>query len=160
MPNPKTELRRHLKQARLELAPTGRSANSQTIIKQLKQLINWSTVKSLHYFEPIHDLAEPDISPFIAELKVEYPQLVMVAARGKTPPTEKFEAIIVPMLGFDPKTLHRVGYGGGYYDKFLAGQPTARKIGVCFELGKLDQLPVEAHDVALDLIVTESGVYT
>ena len=151
----KANLRQQLKQARLRMNSTDRAAHSQAIIKQLKNSIDWSTIKSLHYFEPIHDQMEPDISPFIAELKSEYPQLEMVAAHSKTPPTDKFDVIIVPMLGFDPKTLHRIGYGGGYYDKFLAVQPQARKIGVCFELGKTD-LPSEPHDVPLDLIVTEA----
>jgi 5,10-methenyltetrahydrofolate synthetase len=64
------------------------------------------------------------------------------------------------MLGFDPKTLHRIGYGGGYYDKFLAGQPEAKKVGVCYEAGKTGQIPMESHDIALDMVVTENQVYS
>lgn len=65
--------------------------------------------------------------------------------------------IIVPMLGFDG-ALHRLGYGGGYYDRLLARQATARKIGLCYDLGRLEQLPVEPHDQPLDAVITENGV--
>jgi 5,10-methenyltetrahydrofolate synthetase len=68
-----------------------------------------------------------------------------------------FDAVIVPMLGFDPRTLHRLGYGGGYYDRFLAAQPAAHKIGVCYEIGKVEGLPNEPHDIPLDMIITELG---
>ena len=64
------------------------------------------------------------------------------------------------MLGFDPKTLHRIGYGGGYYDQFLATQPQAQKIGVCFDHGKTENIPTEPHDIPLDVIVTEENIYT
>jgi len=63
------------------------------------------------------------------------------------------------MLGFD-KTLNRIGYGGGYYDKFLANQPDAQKIGVCFEQGKVEHIPAEPHDIPLDIIITEEKVYS
>lgn len=155
----KADLRQLLKQARLQMNPTDRAAHSQAIIKQLKKSVDWSTIKNLHYFEPLHDMMEPDISPFIVELKGKYPQMKMVPARGKTPPTEKFDAILVPMLGFDPKTLHRIGYGGGYYDRFLANQPQAQKIGICFDQGKTENLPAEPHDTPLDIVITDSAIY-
>ncbi len=81
----------------------------------------------------------------------------MIGTHGGELP-EQFDVIIVPMLGFDPKTMHRIGYGGGFYDKFLATQPHAKKIGVCFDLGKVDHIETEAHDVPLDLIITETVV--
>jgi 5-formyltetrahydrofolate cyclo-ligase len=63
------------------------------------------------------------------------------------------------MLGFDA-SLHRIGYGGGYYDRFLADQPKAKKIGVCYEVSKVGKIPAEPHDVPLDFIVSESHTYT
>ncbi|HEY5441911.1 MAG TPA: 5-formyltetrahydrofolate cyclo-ligase, partial [Candidatus Saccharimonadales bacterium] len=74
-------------------------------------------------------------------------------------PPDKFDVILVPMLGFDPATLHRIGYGGGYYDKFLAGQPQAKKIGVCFEQAKVKNFTPESYDVPLNVIVTEQAIY-
>lgn len=142
---------------------------SQAIVERLKPALDWSQAKSLHYFEPIAGLLEPDIRGFITDLEDIYPDLPMsvprligdtwqlVSTRGGEPLT-KFDVIIVPMLGFDPKTLHRIGYGGGYYDKFLATQPQARKIGVCFEQGKT-KIPATSQDIPLNIILTEEHLY-
>jgi 5-formyltetrahydrofolate cyclo-ligase len=166
----KSELRRTLKQRRLEMSNAEHTVKSREIVERLKAAVDWSGVQTVHFFEPIGELLEADISGLITELEDNYPGISLFAPRqikgqwemislkaGQAP--ERFDVIIVPMLGFDPKSLHRIGYGGGYYDKFLAGQPKARKIGVCFEAGKTDRIPSESHDVPVDLIVTEAGTY-
>jgi len=142
---------------------------SAAIVERLKQAADWAAVRSVHYFEPIAALAEVDINDFIRYLEDTFPNMRLATSRkiedkwevigvhGGTPP-EQIDVIIVPMLGFDPKTLHRIGYGGGYYDQFLATQPQAQKIGVCFEQGKADNLPFDDHDEALDLIISEQAV--
>lgn len=73
---------------------------------------------------------------------------------------QQFDLVLVPMLAFDPGG-HRVGYGAGYYDRFLSEiSPNCLKLGLCFELGRLEHpIPSEAFDVSLDCIVTESGVH-
>jgi 5-formyltetrahydrofolate cyclo-ligase len=167
----KSELRRKLKQARLAMPPEERQTKSTAIVSRLWEAIDWSQVTFVHCFEPIERLGEVDISDFVAALRDEYPNIRLFTSRqiddvwqvvsladGKSVPIPQFDVIIVPMLGFDG-SLHRIGYGGGYYDCFLTAQPQARKIGVCFETGKLDQVPAEAHDVSLDMIVTDSAVY-
>jgi 5-formyltetrahydrofolate cyclo-ligase len=63
-----------------------------------------------------------------------------------------FDVIIVPGLGFT-KSGKRLGRGGGYYDRFLAQHPEARKVGVCFKEQILDDLPTESHDVRMDQII-------
>lgn len=168
MAHSKAVLRQSLKQARLELTDAEHTLKSRAICERLEWAIDWSGVRSLHFFEPLHELMEVDISRFITDLEDQFPKLQMVAPRliegawqmigthgGELP--EQFDVIIVPMLGFDPKTLHRIGYGGGFYDKFLASQPQAKKVGVCFELGQVDHIEAESHDVSLDLIITESA---
>ncbi|AEI88774.1 MAG: 5-formyltetrahydrofolate cyclo-ligase [Candidatus Midichloria mitochondrii] len=67
------------------------------------------------------------------------------------------EIIIVPMLGFDRKN-HRLGYGFGYYDKVLRSYPSALSIGIAFSVQEVENIPSEAHDVALNLIITEKEV--
>ena len=66
--------------------------------------------------------------------------------------TGEYDLIIVAGLAFDPRG-YRVGYGGGYYDTFLANQPNALKLGVCFPFQMLDEVPVEAHDIRLDKVI-------
>jgi len=67
------------------------------------------------------------------------------------------DTIILPMLGFDRRG-GRIGYGAGYYDRFLARNPTLRKIGIAFACQEMDQLPLDENDVPLDCIITEDGI--
>lgn len=76
-------------------------------------------------------------------------------------PTVRPDALIVPMLGFD-RCGHRLGYGGGYYDRTIAALrahgPLAT-IGLAYAAQELPEVPdVRTHDVALDVVVTEQGV--
>ncbi len=69
------------------------------------------------------------------------------------------DAVIVPMLGFDIQG-YRLGYGGGYYDRTIIGtNPSPLVIGVTFEILRLDNIYPRPHDVAMDFIVTEAGIY-
>lgn len=67
------------------------------------------------------------------------------------------DTIVLPMLGFD-RNGARIGYGAGYYDRFMAGNPHLRKIGVAFTCQECDDLPVDENDVLMDCIITEDGV--
>ncbi|MEM9797402.1 MAG: 5-formyltetrahydrofolate cyclo-ligase [Pseudomonadota bacterium] len=68
------------------------------------------------------------------------------------------EVLIVPLVAFD-SAGGRLGYGGGFYDRTLAGLRNARAIGLALEVQRVPDLPREATDVALDMVVTEAGVY-
>jgi 5-formyltetrahydrofolate cyclo-ligase len=63
-----------------------------------------------------------------------------------------YDLIIVPGLAFD-KNHYRMGYGEGYYDTFLAQNPNALKMGVCYPFQLVDEVPTEAHDVKLDGVI-------
>ena len=64
--------------------------------------------------------------------------------------------IFVPLLAFD-RTFHRLGYGGGYYDRTLASLPGVPSIGYAFAAQEVASVPVGPHDLPLDRIVTEAG---
>ena len=70
---------------------------------------------------------------------------------------KNIDLVLVPGIAFD-KEGHRIGYGFGYYDKFLRKVPKAVKIGLCFDFQVVDRIPREAHDVPVDFIVTEERV--
>jgi 5-formyltetrahydrofolate cyclo-ligase len=72
------------------------------------------------------------------------------------------DAVLIALVGFDAAG-YRLGYGAGYYDRTLADL-TARglphtAIGVGFELGRVETIFPHAHDVPMDIVVTEAGVF-
>jgi 5-formyltetrahydrofolate cyclo-ligase len=68
------------------------------------------------------------------------------------------DVILMPLLGYD-RAGTRLGYGGGYYDRTLASMPNLPKlVGFAFAAQELDFIPREAHDVPLDIVITEQGV--
>ncbi|GIM46319.1 5-formyltetrahydrofolate cyclo-ligase [Collibacillus ludicampi] len=72
-------------------------------------------------------------------------------------PAEEIDLIFIPGVAFDRRG-GRLGYGGGYYDRFLPQlRKDAVKIGLAYDLQIIDHVPAEPHDIILDGIVTESG---
>lgn len=65
------------------------------------------------------------------------------------------DTIIVPGSVYDLEG-YRIGYGGGYYDRYMKSHHI--KIGVCFDFQVVDLLPRESHDVKLDWLVTEKRI--
>ena len=74
------------------------------------------------------------------------------ATEAATPDT-----LLVPLLAFDLRG-HRLGYGGGYYDRTLAALPHAFRLGVAYAAQQVPAVPAGPHDVTLHAIATESGV--
>ncbi|MGD0534155.1 MAG: 5-formyltetrahydrofolate cyclo-ligase [Methanoregula sp.] len=70
---------------------------------------------------------------------------------------EDIGTIILPMLGFD-RTGGRIGYGAGYYDRFLSKHGNLRKIGIAFACQEFENLPVDENDIRMDYIITEDGI--
>jgi len=69
------------------------------------------------------------------------------------------QALLMPPVGFDEQG-YRLGYGAGYFDRTLAEMtPQPLKIGVAFELSRLATIYPQPHDIPLDFIVTEAGIY-
>lgn len=71
------------------------------------------------------------------------------------------DIVIVPALAFD-SSKNRIGFGGGYYDTFLNKVREKNKntlfIGVCYDFQMIEEVPIEGHDITLDLVVNESEV--
>ncbi|WP_339133679.1 MAG: 5-formyltetrahydrofolate cyclo-ligase [Candidatus Electrothrix sp. GW3-4] len=69
------------------------------------------------------------------------------------------DVVLVPGSVFDPLG-GRLGYGGGYYDRFLSQDAAqARRVGLAYALQMVEQVPMEAHDQYMDMIITEQQVY-
>ena len=79
------------------------------------------------------------------------------AAAVWLPAEARIDLVVVPGLAFDRRG-QRIGWGGGYYDRFLAQVQTV-KIGLCYDELVLDCIPGEPHDVPVDLVVAETAIY-
>ena len=60
--------------------------------------------------------------------------------------------VLMPGMAFDPQG-HRIGYGGGFYDKFLSREPDHPTLALCYEFQMLPSLETEAHDIPVDYVI-------
>lgn len=60
--------------------------------------------------------------------------------------------VLMPGLAFDPEG-HRIGYGGGFYDKFLEAEPGHPTLALCYEFQMLPHLETEEHDIPVDYVL-------
>lgn len=60
--------------------------------------------------------------------------------------------VLMPGLAFDPQG-HRIGYGGGFYDKFLSAEPNHPTLALCYEFQMLPHLETEDHDIPVDTVL-------
>ena len=72
------------------------------------------------------------------------------------------DLMLIPLLAFD-KNKHRLGYGKGFYDRYLNKYLKKHKdiltVGVAFSFQKHHKIPVNQNDVKVDFILTEKGIY-
>lgn len=64
------------------------------------------------------------------------------------------DAIIIPGVAFDEHG-GRLGYGGGFYDRFLAAAHGVSRIGICFETQMVEEIPMLEHDRSVNIVVTD-----
>jgi 5-formyltetrahydrofolate cyclo-ligase len=100
-----------------------------------------------------------EIKDFEKELEIGYYNILA--------PKKEFERIVspdlvdlvlVPGLAFD-KSGYRTGYGGGYYDRFFANaNKDMVKVGLCFDLQIIPEVPRDIYDIPVDYIITETSI--
>jgi len=181
----KTFLRSHYKKKRLSLTKQEVDHLSQRVCKQLDKLSIWR-LKHYHIFISISKYNELDTSSIINKLKSEKKiiivpkisnnELVHIAINDQTEfsineygikepnnghhfITENLDLIFIPLLAFDLEG-HRVGYGKGYYDRFLKlTNKSSLKIGLSFfdPINKIQD--IDDNDVKLDYCITPTQVH-
>lgn len=83
---------------------------------------------------------------------------ILEPTEGMSSATEIREGLLVmPGLAFDRK-LHRIGYGGGFYDRYLSLPHKFTTVAVCFEFQILDAIPYEVHDFTPNMIITNQEI--
>lgn len=71
---------------------------------------------------------------------------------------EEIDLVICPMVAFDEQ-CRRMGYGGGYYDRYLPQCTKAVRIGIAFEVQRLERIITDAYDQPMHHIITEKKIY-
>jgi 5-formyltetrahydrofolate cyclo-ligase len=183
----KSQLRSAFLKKRSELTRSQVESESLKIANRCLGLPIWDGV-FYHLFLSIPEKKEVDTSFLLAILQGKDKNIVLPKVHGKdelahilltdATPLKKsilgipepesglpvdpalLDVVFVPLLCFDTKG-HRVGYGGGYYDRFLAGcRSDAKKIGLSF-FGPVREIEgVEATDVRLDGCVTPGAYFS
>lgn len=69
------------------------------------------------------------------------------------------DLMIVPAIAFD-QSGYRVGYGGGYYDRYLSKGSLIYTIGVAYDFQLIEKVPREGYDVPVKKIITEKNIYS
>lgn len=99
-------------------------------------------------FWPIQDLNALEKSSFG----------VLEPIAGKIPEDiDRAGVCIVPGLAFDQAGF-RLGYGRGYYDRFLADNPGLFTVGLCYEELFVEDLPRDEHDLPVDMVITQKTI--
>ncbi len=171
--NCKANLRREM----IEMRKSLNLKNGEEFTRIIKSLECYKEAKAVMIYMPIK--GEADVTGLLEDSKVFltpvtegeeiYPSIVngnFIQGNFNVPePTEKeafekekIDIVLVPGVAFD-KEGNRMGYGKGYYDRFLKDMK-ALKIGVCHSFQLRDNVPNEEHDIKMDMIVTEREVWS
>ena len=126
-----------------------------------KKLNQYLLERELNLALPAIDFQTKEINFFMYHKNTELKENKFSILEPKNKDKVIFPKIIlIPLLGYS-KSGFRLGYGGGYYDKYLSknGIGDVKKIGIAFSFQEVKEIPVEDHDERLDWILTEKHLY-
>ncbi len=185
----KSELRNEFLKLRLGLTTPELASLNEKLCSNFFSSIDLASIKVIHTFLPIHSKKEPNTSLIIDKLKKAFPQTrisiprvennhlinfyfegesqlkknqweILEPVSGEPTPTNKIDLVIVPLLAFDKKG-NRVGYGKGFYDRFLSECRTdCKKVGLSFFKPVNEITDVDRHDIKLTHCVTSESLYS
>ncbi|MDH5380175.1 MAG: 5-formyltetrahydrofolate cyclo-ligase [Cyclobacteriaceae bacterium] len=185
----KEVLRKVYLEKRLFLSEKEKTDRDQKLFSHFLSHISLQNISYLHIFLPIEKKKEPDTWLLIDQISKDYPQIRFVIPssedngdlkhyvlkdksqlkfnkwgipepeHGEQISPELLDFILVPLIIFDKKG-HRIGYGKGYYDRFLElCRPDAKKIGYSLHM-PLDVIPyTDEHDIPLDGCIYPEGYW-
>lgn len=176
----KKALRSFMLKKRLNFSVDQKQTYDKLVCEALEEKITTKNAKTIHAYIPMG--AEIDIKPLLERLIAKgitvvtpktLPKPIMEnriltsfdalekgvfgTSHPATPIEYKgdYDFIIIPGLAFD-KNNYRLGYGGGYYDTFLAQHPKAFKQGIFYPFQEVPEVPCETHDIQLNDVLVIS----
>jgi 5,10-methenyltetrahydrofolate synthetase len=178
----KAERERLLKE-RLAIPSDVRRRHGEIIASNLEQVIGDATGRTISAYWPFR--GEPDLRDLLQHLTScgGRTALPVVIGRGQPlifrawAPGEPLQrgvwgipvphgneivvpdVVIAPVVGFD-RDCYRLGYGGAFFDRTLITMPNATRVGVGYSQGAVATIYPQPHDIPMNLVVTEDGVYS
>ncbi len=174
----KREIRNQIKELKSQVSFEDKRERSVNVFKQIESIpqfiksetimLYWSMIDEVQTHDFIQKWANskqiilPSVKGDKLELKefVSIDNLISGESFGIGEPNgkvfkdlSKIELIVVPGIAFDHQR-NRLGRGKAYYDKLLK-TTKAYRIGVCFNFQMIDSIPIDEHDVKMDLIISE-----
>jgi 5-formyltetrahydrofolate cyclo-ligase len=156
----KAAVRETMKQRLRAMTAEDRQSLSDEICENVLQMAQWTEAQNVVLFLPLP--SEPIITPLKLDCDARKVPEVIIPQNPKEGLTlpDQIDLILVPGLAFS-NNRHRLGRGGGFFDKLLAGRGAkAFKVAICFSFQVVETLPTEEHDVIVDAVVTEQRVLT
>jgi 5-formyltetrahydrofolate cyclo-ligase len=185
--NTKQEIRKALLAKRMAL-PAVQREKAQDLLLINMQKLPLPFLQLVHAYQPMPERHEPDPNPLVRWLQIANPSLELVVPRmledlelahlivtedttwerngwgipepleGEAVFPDELDLVFVPLLGFD-QNGNRIGYGKGFYDRFLKDcRPETLKIGLSF-LEPIPSIPSDPWDVPLDYVITPQYIY-
>lgn len=172
----KADLRRVVRQRKLAMTQEDIRTRSNKLCSQVLQTDVYRNCKTIYGYLPFNQ--EVDLLPLLQNALEEGKQVALPKCFGKemrfilisdlsriqyssfgapepvddTPEAcDKSALVIVPGLVFDQKG-YRIGYGGGYYDRFLSLEPNHPTIALCYDFQLCTGFEPEPHDIPVDLV--------
>lgn len=185
----KKELRKIYLRKRLELTEEEYLLYNEKLSANLFSNVDFTAISVLHTFLPIEKNREVDTWKIVDMLQKEFPHIriaipkinnqsselghyyyegkdqlenntweIPEPIKGVPASVEKIDVVLVPLLAFD-KQGHRLGYGRGFYDRFLAQcRPDCRKIGLSFFDIEEEIADISEKDIPLDRVITPARI--
>ncbi|MDR0920670.1 MAG: 5-formyltetrahydrofolate cyclo-ligase [Oscillospiraceae bacterium] len=172
----KNETRKYFSDIRGNIPQDLKKEYDKAITDKIKRLDLFKISETILAYYPIK--SEIDIRPLFSEKRIALPKTIKTQGKRDklefyefTGETEVIRGIpepvsdikitdfnktlaVVPGLAMD-KRGYRLGYGGGFYDMFLAEHPLVRRVGVCYGNCFTAELPTDSWDIQLDIIITD-----
>lgn len=176
MPENKRQLRALIHSRKQNLTPEEISEKSRTLCRMVTATSLWKNAKTIFGYLPFNQ--EVQLLPLLQQALAEGKQVALPKCCGKdmrfilmtdltqaTPSPfgapepladgpvadDKTALVLVPGVVFDERG-YRIGYGGGYYDRFLAAEPEHPTIGLCFDIQLVSRLEPDPYDIPVDIV--------
>jgi 5-formyltetrahydrofolate cyclo-ligase len=179
----KADLRRRMRQARDAISSHDRARMAEAVAQRLLELPEAASARTLLLFYSFG--SEVGTGGIVARIRAQGKHLLLPYVEGdameatevregdelirapygarepaRRVPIDPVEVdmVVTPGLAFDRRG-HRLGYGGGFYDRYLARlRPGTVRVGIGFAVQVVDRVPAGPGDQRVDLVVTEAGV--